>query len=263
MGALFCVERIAMREIASASNTYIKELRSLKEKKYREKLGEYMIEGEKTVLEALNGAVLVESVITSSPENQVVKQAEDLGLDVVLVPRKLLEQIGDTKTPPDVLACIRRSTAELQSDGKFFVAADAVSDPKNLGTIIRTADAVGADGVVLSPECADPYGPKCQRAAMGSMFHISVVTWDLGEFLDEFKAKGGMVVAGMLEGSDTLGDSFEKVCVVVGNESRGVGERVRERTDIAYRIPIYGKCESLNAAVAAGIMMYDTRRRLK
>lgn len=251
-----------MRNITSASNGYIKELKSLKEKKYRERLGKYIIEGEKTVDEALHGSVLIESVVTSDEKNPAARRADQLGLDVVVVPRSILVQIADTKTPPDVLACIRRQSAELPPMGRFCVACDGVSDPKNLGTIIRTADAAGADGVLVSDRSADPYGPKCQRAAMGSMFHIPVIIGNIEGFLSDFRASGGCVVSGLLDGSDLFETTFSRVCVVVGNESQGVSSGVRSLTDIAYRIPIYGRCESLNAAVAAGIMMYDVRRRL-
>lgn len=251
-----------MREITSASNAFIKEMKSLKEKKYRERLGKYMIEGEKTVMDALTSAVLIEAVITCDPRAAAVTRADAAGLDVVVVPRKVLEQIGDTKTPPDVLACLRRQAWDMPTTGRFYVVADGISDPKNLGTIIRTADAAGADGMLISDDSADPFGPKCQRAAMGSMFHIAITVGDSKEFLEEFKQSGGTIIAGMLEGSDMLDTRFNRACVVVGNESRGVRESTRELASIAYRIPIYGRCESLNAAVAAGIMMYDIRRRL-
>lgn len=251
-----------MREITSAANPYIKELKSLKEKKYRERLGKYLIEGEKTVLEALHSAVLIESVIACDAHLAAVTRADAAGLDVIIVPRSILVQIADTKTPPDILACIRRQRDELPTDGKFYVIADGVADPKNLGTIIRTADAAGADGVLVSPDSADPFGPKCQRAAMGSVFHVPICMQDVPEFLRDFRRSGGTVVSGLLEGGDLIDRSFDHVCVVVGNEARGVSEAVRDLTDIAYRIPIYGRCESLNAAVAAGIMMYDVRRRL-
>lgn len=251
-----------MREITSSANAFVKEMKSLKEKKYRERLGKYLIEGEKTVLEALGSAVLIEAVITCNARAAAATRAEAAGLDVVVVPRQILVQIADTKTPPDVLACIRRQTWEMPVTGDFYIVCDGVSDPKNLGTIIRTADAAGADGVIVSDDSADPYGPKCQRAAMGSMFHIGLSVGGSEEFLREFKNRGGTIVAGMLEGSDLLDTHFEHVCVVVGNEARGVSESTRELADIAYRIPIYGRAESLNAAVAAGIMMYDIRRRL-
>lgn len=264
-GALFSVSsgEQTVREISSSTNEYIKKLKSLKEKKYRMRTGLYMVEGEKTVMEALRSPVLVESIITcAKTPGEAVQFAQEHGLDIVRVPREILVQIADTKTPPDILACIKYAAAEAEMTGRFFVLCDDVADPKNLGTIVRTADAAGADAVLISENSADPYGPKCQRACMGSMFHLPVEVGKTENFLSKFSEEGGTVIAGMLEGSSALEDTYSRVLVVVGNESRGVSKAVRERADIAYRIPIYGKCDSLNAAVAAGIMMYDIRRKL-
>lgn len=252
-----------MREITARKNDYIKELRSLKERKYRDRLRKYLIEGDKVVSEALRGAVLIESVITSDPENAAAKAAEERGLDVILVPDDVLRSISDVKTPQPVAACLLMQEAEIVDQKGLIVCVDNVQDPRNLGAIIRTADAAGAVCAVISPDSADPYGPKCQRAAMGSMFHIPVIREELGDYLRRFKAAGGQVVAGMLDGGSSLGEIREKVCAIVGNEARGVGETVRSMTDIAYRIPIYGQAESLNAAVAAGIILYDIRRNWK
>lgn len=252
-----------MREITSSSNPFIKELRSLRSKKHRTHLQRYLIEGSRTVEEALRGAALIESVITCDPGCDVAQMAEKRGLDVVLVPRTILLTLSDTKTPPDVLACIIKESGQAEPESGLVVICDDVQDPKNLGSIIRTADACGAAGVIISPESADPYGPKCQRAAMGSMFHLPVVVAEPPAYLQGFKARGGIVVAGLLEGTSALGTVRLDTAVVVGNEARGVSAAVRELADIAYRIPIYGRAESLNAAVAAGIMMYDIARRLK
>lgn len=252
-----------MREITSSSNPYIKELRSLRSKKHRTQLKRYLIEGVRTVEEALSGAALIESVITCDPECEVALLAEKRGLDVILVPRPILLTLSDTKTPPDVLGCLLMESDQAEPESGLVVICDDVQDPKNLGTIIRTADACGAQGVIISPASADPYGPKCQRAAMGSMFHVPVTEREPAEYLRSYKARGGKVVAGLLEGTSALGAVREDTAVVVGNEARGVSAEVRELADIAYRIPIYGRAESLNAAVAAGIMMYDIARRLK
>ena len=252
-----------MREITSSSNPLIKELRSLRSKKNRTQLNRYLIEGNRTVEEALKGAALIESVITCSAANEVAQMAERRGLDVILVPRPILLTLSDTKTPPDILGCLLKESEQAEPESGLVVVCDDVQDPKNLGAIIRTADACGAQGVVVSPESADPYGPKCQRAAMGSMFHLPVVIKPPAEYLQAYKARGGKVVAGLLEGTSALGTVRADTAVVVGNEARGVSAAVRELADIAYRIPIYGRAESLNAAVAAGIMMYDIARRLK
>ncbi len=156
-------------------------------------------------------------------------------------------------------ACVKQSSAFAA--GGFIVALDGLGDPKNVGAIIRTADAVGADGVAVSEDSADFYGPKAQRAAMGSSFHIPVEVCSLPEKLAEFKDRGGMVIAGSMDGSGSLPDiSGKEVCVVIGNEARGISRETRQAADVLYRIPIYGKAESLNAGVAAGIILYEVRR---
>lgn len=253
-----------MREITSAGNQLIKQLRSLREKKHRREHRAYLVEGEKIVREALASAALIQCVITCDKQNEAARMAEAAGLDVILTSRSILVAVSDTKTPPDVAACVRMEAGEKPAAGRFFIVTDGISDPKNLGTIIRTADAVAADGVLVSPDSADPYGPKCQRAAMGSMFHIPVFTGDAAAFMEGFRKDGGRVVAGMLEGTALPPEqTFDRVCLVIGNESRGVSDDTRRLADLALRIPIYGRAESLNAAVAAGIMMYDIRKVLR
>ncbi|MDL2237067.1 RNA methyltransferase [Christensenellaceae bacterium OttesenSCG-928-K19] len=252
-----------MKEITSHTNDYIKMLKSLKRKKYRDEQGKYIIEGGKTILEAFEYGQHVESVIVSDKNSDVVHEAKQRNVDVIKVPYEVLEQIADTKSPPKELACLVKGTQKKNTGGRFYVAMDDVNDPKNLGTIIRTADAAGADGVCVSAASADIYGPKVQRAAMGSTFHIDVEVCDLVRRLKEFKKQGGVVVAGSLKGTDQLFASHERVCVVIGNESRGICPEVMELADEQYTIPIYGKAESLNASVAAGIMLYEVRKRLK
>ncbi len=260
MGKTFFCEK--MREIISASNEYVKLLASLKQKKYRDLHGKYIIEGEKTVAEALAYRAPLECVIVRRAESETVGAAAAAGIDVLLLPEHVFARIADTKTPPDVLACVSKAEAEQSVDGRFYVALDGVADPKNVGTIIRTADAMGAAGVWLSPECADHYGPKAQRAAMGSGFHLPVEVCCLAGRLQAFKAAGGTVIAGSLSGSGSMGE-YERACVVIGNEARGVSRQTLDIADVNFKIEMYGRAESLNAAVAAGIMLYEARHRLK
>lgn len=260
MGKTFFCE--IMREITSATNEYVKLLSSLKQKKYRDIHGKYIVEGEKTVLEALCSGAEVESVIVCEADCAAASAAQAAGVDTVLLPRDFFHHISDTKTPPKELACVKKAEATSEAGGRFYVALDGVADPKNLGTIIRTADAMGADAVWLSPDCADHYGPKAQRAAMGSGFHLNVEVCELIERLQSFRAAGGSVVAGSLQGSEGLCE-YERVCVVIGNEARGVSREVLDIADVRFKIEMYGRAESLNAAVAAGIMLYEMRHRLK
>lgn len=251
-----------MREIKSHTNEYIKELRSLGQKKYRDELGKYIVEGTKIITEAIDHGKQVESVLTAAPHDSIVMLAEQNGIEVISVPYEVIQQISDTKSPPKELAVLKKDAPAAISEGRFFVAMDDVNDPKNLGAIIRTADAAGADGVFVSDTSADLYGPKVQRTAMGSTFHVPIEVCNLAHKLRAFRNAGGVVIAGSLKGAESLEGPFEKVCLVIGNEARGVSPEVQELSDILYRIKIYGQAESLNASVAAGIMLYDIRGRL-
>ncbi len=251
-----------MKEIIGNTNEYIKLLKSLKQKKYRDQHGQYIVEGAKIIEEAINYGAPVESVLVTDKTSGIARLAKSRDIRVLLVPYQLIEQVGDTKAPPKELACIAKQPSKPSVDGRFYVAMDDVNDPKNLGSIIRTADAMGADGVWISPNSADYYGPKAQRAAMGSTFHMHVEVCELASRLHKFQKLGGTVIAGGLAGEGKLQDGYSKACVVIGNEARGVSAEVLAHANQQFTIPLYGRAESLNAGVAAGILLYEVRQRL-
>ena len=249
-----------MKEIKSHSNEYIKLLKSLKKKKARDEAGKYIVEGFKTIEEAVRAGQEVECILTAEPLSAVAGFARSHNVKIVSVPYDILQQVADTKTPPNDIACIVKQENLPDYSGRFYVAMDDVNDPKNLGTIIRTADAAGADGVFISDTSADFYGPKAQRAAMGSTFHIPIEVCNLKHALKKLKEAGVSIVAGSLQGNYELAPCPQKACVVIGNEARGISREVQELADTLYKIRIYGQAESLNASVAAGIMLYDVRK---
>lgn len=251
-----------MKEIKSHSNEYIKTLRSLKRKKARDEAGKYIIEGMKTITEAIGAAQEVECILTAEPGGPAAALARQRNVDIICVPYEIIQQIADTKTPPNDIACVKKQENLPDYDGRFYVALDDVNDPKNLGTIIRTADAVGVDGVFISDTSADMYGPKAQRAAMGSTFHVPIEVCALPHTLRKLKSADVRIVAGSLAGEFEIGGQLNKACVVIGNEARGISKEVQELADVLYKIRIYGQAESLNASVAAGIMLYDVRKVL-
>ncbi|WP_172807835.1 TrmH family RNA methyltransferase [Christensenella intestinihominis] len=252
-----------MKEITSHSNEYIKMLKSLKRKKSRDEQGLYIIEGMKTIEEAIASGQEIECIVTADKNSAVMRFADHHNAKIITVPYEIVQQIADTKSPPKELACLKKQENLPDFGGKFYVALDDVNDPKNLGTIIRTADAAGADGVFISETSADFYGPKAQRAAMGSAFHVPIEVCDLKKRLTELRSDGIKIVSGSLRGSDELSGGLTAACVVVGNEARGISDEVAALSDVLYKIRMYGQAESLNASVAAGIMMYDVRRALK
>ena len=181
-----------------------------------------------------------------------------------IVTRSLLETICDTRTPQGVCAAFELpEPVALEQLPERVVALDGVQDPGNLGTIWRTADAAGFQALLLGAGGADPLSPKVQRAAMGSGFRLPFChTPELADALLQLRQRGYRVFASDLSGADFYArpDAGEKFVLVIGNEARGISDAVREAADCRVKLPMRGGAESLNAAVAAGIMMYELMR---
>ena len=252
-----------MTTIRSAQNPLIRRLKSLSDKKGRLAHGQMLVEGEVMLGEALSAGLQPETVLVEA-ESGLVPFALSLGAEVVVVPRSLIEAVCGTKTPQGICAAVplpvSRGRAE---DMSLLVALDGVQDPGNVGTICRTADAAGFDGLLLGRLCADPYSPKVQRAAMGSGFRMPM--WehdDLPARLRALRDEGFTVVASSLDGEPFYNAVLprEKVVLVIGSEAHGVSAEVMGLSNLRLKLPMRGQAESLNAAVAAGIMMYEMTR---
>ena len=240
-----------MEEITSTRNPRVLLWRSLKERKARQESGLFLVEGRKSVEEALASGFAIDTLLVTAGE------APAADCPVCLLAEHVMAAVCDTKTPQGVAAVVRMR--ETQADGLRLVALDGVQDPGNVGTIIRTADAAGFDGVLLSQTCADPFSPKVLRATMGSVFHLPVeIAENLPERLRELQRRGRQVLSSELGGrpfGEWQGHSGGFV-LVIGNEGNGVSQEVRSMADEHLTLPMRGRAESLNAAVAAGIMMY-------
>ncbi len=244
-----------MERITSTKNEYIKLLRSLKQKKGREETGLFLAEGDKCAAEALSNAK-VQALLTTQEQHLLAIQAEQKSARVICVSQAVMEAVSDVKTPQSAIAVVQKQQGKLPEQG-IFVALEDVADPQNVGTILRTADAVGAAGVLLSGKCADYTSPKAVRAAMGSVFHLPVeVAQDFQGRLSAMKKAGVRLLGGHLQGVQAMPGRQENLCVIIGNEARGMSESAVRLCDYLVKIPIYGKAESLNAAVAAGILLY-------
>jgi TrmH family RNA methyltransferase len=249
-------------EITSVSNTKIKEIRALKTKKARDEQQRFLVEGHKCVEEGITFLpqnLLVLLIVKESwvQHAALAQKAEALGAEVFPVSRSVMEAIADAQTPQGVAAVFALPHNAVIKDARFLVALHDVQDPANVGAIIRTADAAGADGALLSEGCADVYSPKALRASMGSAFHIGVLRGDLLENMRWLQAEGFKILAAHLEGTEQYAFvPADKICLVIGNEANGISQEVLELCTQRIRIPIYGKAESLNAAVAAGILLY-------
>lgn len=244
---------VKMKEIESTSNSTIKLIRSLKQGKYRKETGLYVIEGERTIKEAVNHAQPKYIVYAKDYKGE---RFIDLGQNSIVTSQSIFDSLCDTKTPQGVLAVMEMETANDEIDRGIIVALEGVQNPLNVGTIIRTADALGAAGVILSADCADVYSPKVLRGTMGSLYHLPIIrNEDFYGTLQGYKDRGFKLIAGDLHGGE-MTKIRDNAVIVVGNEGNGITQRLRGMCDVLWRINMPGKAESLNASVAAGIMLY-------
>jgi TrmH family RNA methyltransferase len=247
-----------LKYIESVKNPKVKAWKKLLTKKERDQSGTYLIEGFHLVEEALKEQIVLEVIINQDMERQTHMNLE--GIEVVYVKDDVMKVICDTETPQGIAAVCEQKTVSID-DIKLekILLLDRVQDPGNLGTMIRTADAAGIDAVILGEGCADPYNPKVVRATQGSLFHLPLMKVNLAEFIEKLDMP---VYGTALEG----GLPFEQVekaesfALLMGNEGQGVSKDLLEITTKNLYIPIYGKSESLNVAIAAGILLYYLRK---
>ncbi len=253
-----------MLEINSKTNKTYKMLLSLRTKKGRNEHGLYTVEGVKSVEEALRHAPKVSTLVLTKAvwdENaDLIALAEHKGVSLCCLSEDLFAKISDTQTPSGVLCTLPLPKADKPTlRGGLYIYCDRIADPGNAGTIIRTADAVGASAVWFSPECVDIYNPKVIRSTMGSFFHIETCTEVSLDALNEASAAGYACIAGALSPSATDARKLtmpKDTLLVIGNESNGVSDAVLNACATHAILPIVGKAESLNAAAAAAVFMY-------
>ena len=255
-----------MKEISSVHNPTVQELKDLQKAKARRERGLFLCESAKMVREALALSLCRTLIVERGRESdyaQEIAQAEALGCDVLLDTPAILGAISEQKTPQGIMATVAMIPERDTLCGSLIVAMDGVQDPGNVGTILRTADAAGFDGALLSSACADLYSAKTLRATMGSVFRVPTKrTDDLAAALEAMKARGYAVVATELGGADFYTHCPHEKCVlVIGSEGRGVSAAVRDVATHHLALPMRGGAESLNAAVAAGIMIYEMARK--
>lgn len=250
--------------ITSTKNETVKLLRSLKDRAARRETGLHLIEGERLVFDALSSGIEAEYVLAEEGSSAQARLIAE-GRSYIPVTRAVLEAVSDTKTPQGIAAACRTPDLAPPEDGNYptglIVCLDRLQDPGNLGTILRTADAMGAGALLLSPGCTDPFSPKALRSAMGSTYHIPVFEGELSKELPRLKESGYALVCGHLKGKEELPEINKNCVVVIGNEGSGVSDEVAALCEL-YRLPMYGRAESLNASVAASIMIYEISKQL-
>jgi TrmH family RNA methyltransferase len=238
-------------------------------KRGRAQQNAFIIEGLKLVEEALRYQVHISFFLVSDSFYHGFQSmiAGEKTAQVYLVPDDLFMRVSTTETPQGVLAVaplLDHEDSSLADRGTRFVILERLQDPGNMGTIIRTADACGFDGVLLSPCCADQYNPKVIRSAMGSVFHIPVLSCaDIYDALNKLKDRGIRIVAAHTRDSEVAWSLplADMIAVVIGNEGSGLSQRMLDAVDIRVMIPMPGKAESLNAASAASMILYESMRQ--
>lgn len=243
-----------MTKITSTKSETIKRLKRLTTKKGRQESGTFLVEGEHLVDEAIRAGRIRQLILSDA---YTPKADWDLNKFPVLeLSAHVAEVLAETETTQGVFAVVDMTS--LDREMKRVLVLDRIQDPGNLGTMIRTADAAGFDTILLGKGTVDVYNAKVIRATQGSLFRMSVRTADLTEELPEMKNAGLRLYGTALQGATSFEQiTFpDRVAIVIGNEAQGVAEDVLALCDERVKIPILGGAESLNAAVAAGVLMY-------
>lgn len=251
--------------LTSLQNPKLKALRSLHSRKGRKQSGAFLLETTKLVQEALKSRWPLDEVFAT--EEWVARYGAVEGVPLTLVSERLFSQLVTTESPEGVVAVARlpeESELPDPTGTAFYVVADALQDPGNLGTIIRTADAVGATAVLVGPGTVDPYSPKVVRATMGSLFHLPVLVRPaLYDDLAQLKARGVSLFATALRTDRSVYDLdlAGPLAWMVGNEGSGLTPEAVDLATEAVSIPMPGQAESLNASVATAVCLYETLRQ--
>ncbi len=271
-----------MQVISSKDNEQIKAIRKLKEKKYRDETNTYIIEGIKLVKEAIEEKVNIKMiVICEDCEEENLQNAKnqsshiEQGLlyeiakyECIYVTKKIFNLLSEVQSPQGILAVVEKgdNSENINYEEDIILALDGIQDPGNLGTILRTADSANLKQIILSENTADPYNPKVVRSTMGAIFRMNIIrTNNMLETLKAVKRHKFEIVATSLNTNSSVYDiKYYKKVVVIGNEANGVSKEILNIADKKVKIPMLGKTESLNASVAAGILIYEyVREKLK
>ena len=258
------------------SKEKLKQIHKLKTEKEREKEGKFLIEGLHLCQEALTSDWELELVLfsgkfrESSVGQRLIEEFSKKGIEAFGIKKKEIEKLADTETPQGIMAVVKKKKFTLSKDilknSSLLLGLDNIRDPGNLGTMIRTADAAGTEAVLLSKGCVELYNPKVIRSTMGSIFHLPVIeNLDFSEVIPDLKEVGFKIIVSEVHGvKDYTKVSYpEKTCIVIGNEASGISQQILNLADERIKIPIFGKAESLNAPVAAGILLYEIVRNKK
>ncbi len=245
-----------MKRIDSVQNASVKSWKKLHTKKEREKTGLFIIEGFHLVEEALKSDIVETLLLTEETNIPAAWKLDNISL--VIVTEEVIQLLSETETPQHVIAiCKKQAYGEISMEGTFLLI-DAVQDPGNLGTMIRTADAAGVTAVIVGNGCVDVYNGKTIRSTQGSLFHLPVLKGDLSEWIPKLQENRVTVYGTSLQNAKPYQDvqPVKNAALVVGNEGSGVQQELLSLTNENLYIPIHGQAESLNVSVATGVLLY-------
>ena len=257
----------AVRMITSTSNQQIKNLLQLQKKsKVRKEQGIFVVEGVRMFREAPADWIIktyVSQEFLKKEEASVLK-----GREYEIVEDRVFKTMSDTMTPQGILAVVKQPANSLETlldaPAPFFMVLENIQDPGNLGTILRTAEGAGVTGILMSRDTVDIFNPKTIRSTMGSVYRVPFLyVEDICETVRELKNKGICTYAAHLKGTGSYDeqDYTKGTAFLIGNEGNGLTDQLADLADTYIRIPMYGQLESLNAAVASAVLMYETQRQ--
>lgn len=256
--------------VTSAANPQIKMLKSLHLKKARAESGLFLAEGARLAVEAADLGVWPEILVFSPAAlgreqvRALIEQAEARRVRTIETSESVLAQISKRDNPQTVIGAYKQQLAPLEAlKGDTVIALEGVRDPGNLGTILRTADSTGAGGVILIGESCDPFSVEAVRASMGSLFAVKLARASFEELLRFKKARGADMLGLSLKGAalDPMTPAPAKAIVLMGNEQSGLPPHMEAACDLLVKLPMRGRADSLNLAVATAVMLYDLWRR--
>lgn len=257
-------------QITSASNLQIKTLKSLHLKKARAESGLFLAEGARLAVEAADLGVWPEILVYSPAALErpqvrtLIDEAEKRRLRVIETSESILGQISKRDNPQTVIGAYRQCLSTLDElQGETIVALEGIRDPGNLGTILRTADSTGAGGVVLLGETCDPFSVEAVRASMGSLFAMPLARASFEDLMRYKQSRGAQMLGLSLKGAgvDTNAAAPARAIILMGNEQSGLPEHMEAACDALVKLPMRGRADSLNLAIATGVMLYDLWRR--
>lgn len=259
-----------MQTITSKDNELIKHIRKLKDKKYRDESNEYVVEGVKLVEEAVKENVKIKQIIVCEDTTRTYEIPTHIMLEIakyecISVSDKIFNIITQVTNPQGIMAIIEKNAqnAKIDYTQDIIVVLDDVQDPGNLGTILRTVDSIGLNQIIVSKGTADAFNSKVVRSTMGAIFRIKIIEVEnLAQAIKEMRKHHFKLMVTSLQTKNSIYDiDFYKKIIVIGNEANGVSKEIQDMADEKAKIPMLGRTESLNASVAAGVVMYEYVRQ--